>query len=113
MFGSSSDYTPYFDSERIFPHCNLVLFLNYLSLSAMLTPKSALDYQRRGAATQHCQWGMKLAKERKVPITVFGSPVGQELYAHLGFVLLATVVVQVEGEEEKVSLGVMVYKDSC
>ena len=79
----------------------------------MLTPKPALDYQKRGAGTQHCQWGMKLAKEHKVPITLFCSPLGQKLYTHLGFVLLATVTVQVEGEEEKASVGVMVYKHSC
>lgn len=79
----------------------------------MLTPKPDLDYQGLGAATQHCQWGMKLAREHKVPITLFASPMGQRFYTRLGFGLLATVTVQVEGEEEKLSVGVMVFKDSC
>ena len=42
MFSSNSGYTPYFDSERIFPPCKLILFLDLLLLSAMLTPKSTL-----------------------------------------------------------------------
>lgn len=71
------------------------------------------DYQRRGAGTQHCEWGMKLAKERKVPLTLFSSPLGQALYSHLGFDLLDMITIQVEGEKEKVSLGVMIYKKSC
>lgn len=71
------------------------------------------DYQGRGAATQHCRWGMELAREHKVPITLFGGPLGQRLYSHLGFHILASVIVQVEGEEEKMSIGVMIYKGSC
>lgn len=71
------------------------------------------DFQRRGAGTLHCQWGIKLAKEHKVPLTLFSSPMGQKLYAHLGFVLLATFIVQVDGEKEKLSIGVMIFKGSC
>ena len=37
ILSSSSGYTPYFDIERIFPPCNLVLFLNLLPSSSMLT----------------------------------------------------------------------------
>ena len=70
------------------------------------------DYQRRGAGTKHCEWGMDLAKEHKVPVTLFSSPQGQKLYSHIGFDLLATITVQVEGEEEKLSIGVMIYKKS-
>ena len=69
------------------------------------------DYQRRGAATQHCQWGMKLAKEQKVPITLFSSHSGQKLYSNIGFDRLATITVQVEGEEEKLSIGAMIHKE--
>lgn len=72
------------------------------------------DYQKRGAGTQHCEWGMKLAEERKVPITLFSSnPPAQDLYSHLGFNLLATLIVQIEGEEEKLSTGVMINKKFC
>lgn len=70
------------------------------------------DYQRRGAGIQHCNWGMKLAKEQKVPVTLFSSPLGQKLYSHIGFDLLATTTVQVEGEEEKLFIGAMIYKES-
>lgn len=65
------------------------------------------DYQRRGAATQHCQWGMTLARERNLAVTLFSSPMGQLVYTHLGFKLVGTVIVQVEGEEEKLSIGAM------
>ncbi len=56
---------------------------------------------------------MKLARAYKVPIALFGSHMGQKRYSHLGFLVLATIIVQVEGEEEKPSIGVMIYKDSC
>ena len=68
------------------------------------------DYQKRGAGTQHCRWGMELARADGIPVTLFASPMGKRLYSHLGFLLLDTVTVQVEGEEEKLSIGVMVYK---
>lgn len=71
------------------------------------------DYQGRGAGTKHCRWGMDLAKESKVPITLFSSPMGQRLYSHFGFLLLATITIQVEGEEEKVFMGVMSYNGCC
>lgn len=71
------------------------------------------DYQRHGAGTQHCKWGVKLAQEHKVPITLFAGPLGQGLYSHIGFTLLANLTIQVEGEEEKMSMGVMIYKESC
>ena len=69
------------------------------------------DYQRRGAGTQHCKWGMRLAKAQKVPVTLFSSPLGQKLYSHISFDLLATITVQVEGEEEKLFIGAMIYKE--
>ena len=54
---------------------------------------------------------MKLAKEQKVPITLFSSPSGQKLYSHIGFDFLATITVQVEGEEEKLFIGAMIHKE--
>ncbi|KAA6413004.1 MAG: hypothetical protein FRX48_02747 [Lasallia pustulata] len=70
------------------------------------------EYQRRGAATQLCQWGMTLARERNMAVTLFASPVGQQLYTHLGFKLVGTVTVQVEGEKEKLSIAVMVFENT-
>ena len=40
---------------------------------------------------------------------LFSSPLGQKLYGHISFDLLATVTVQVEGEEEKLFIGAMMY----
>lgn len=69
-----------------------------------------LDHQRRGAGTQHCRWGLQLAKEQIVPITVFGSPMGKRLYSQLGFSFLATSTCQVEGEDEMVFDDAMVHR---
>ena len=68
------------------------------------------DWQRHGAATMHCDWGMDLADAHKVPVTILSSPMGSKLYSHLGFETLAHFTVQVEGEEEKLSIGVMIRK---
>ena len=89
------------------------------------------DYQRRGAATQHCQWGIKLAKEHEVPITLFGSPyepmpakehgvpitlfnstIGKKLFSDTGFHHVATRTVQVEGQEQKLFIGLMLHEES-
>lgn len=67
------------------------------------------DYQRHGAGTRLLNWGLELAMREKKPITLFGSPMGTKLYAELGFRVLDYVTVQVDGEEENVSLCVMVY----
>ena len=67
------------------------------------------DYQRHGAGTRLLNWGLELAMREKKPITLFGSPMSTKLYAELGFRVLDYVTVQVDGEEEKVSLCVMVY----
>ena len=64
-------------------------------------------FQSRGAGTKHCLWGVKLAKEKNLPITLFSSPMGQKLYTYLGFDLLSTVTVQVKGEDQSISIGVM------
>lgn len=53
---------------------------------------------------------MKLAKEQKLPITLFSSRLGQKLYSHVGFDLLATITIQVEGEEEKLFIGAMIRR---
>jgi GNAT superfamily N-acetyltransferase len=67
------------------------------------------DYQRHGAGTRHCQWGIDLARERRSAVTLFSSPMGTKLYTQLGFKMLDHVTVQVPGEEEKLCIGVMAY----
>ena len=56
---------------------------------------------------------MELAKEDQVPKTLFSSPMGQSCYSHLDIIVLATVIVHVEGEDEKLSIGAMIYKGLC
>lgn len=67
------------------------------------------DYWRRGAGTKLCNWGIDLAEKHRTYISVFASPMGEKLYAQLGFKKLAVVVVQVKGEEEKVNISAMLY----
>lgn len=67
------------------------------------------DYRRRGAGTKLCNWGIDIAEKNQTYISVFASPMGEKLYSRLGFKELAVVVVQVEGEEEKVSILAMLY----
>ncbi|VUC20929.1 unnamed protein product [Clonostachys rosea] len=64
-------------------------------------------YQRRGAASALLRYGIKQAREEKLPITLFASHMGQPLYARFGFEDRGTVVVQVDGEEIKVTLTAM------
>ncbi|KAJ4367028.1 hypothetical protein N0V83_007558 [Neocucurbitaria cava] len=71
------------------------------------------DWQRHGAGTKHCNWGLDLAYDHRIPVTVLSSPLGGQLYTYLKFETLGFFKVQVEGEEEKLSIGAMVkhYKD--
>jgi predicted acetyltransferase len=67
------------------------------------------DFQRRGAGSALCRWGMEYAGDRGQPVTLLSSPMGQQLYSYLGFDYLGTVTVQVEGEAEKLCIGAMMY----
>jgi hypothetical protein len=66
------------------------------------------DWQRHGAGTKHCDWGLDLAAEHQIPVTVLSSPLGGKLYSHLEFETLGHFTVQVEGEEEKLTIGAMI-----
>lgn len=79
---------------------------NHIHLKILATHP---DYWRRGAGTKLCNWGIDLAEKNRTYISVFASPMGEKLYARLGFKELAIVVVQVKGEEEKVSISAMLY----
>jgi GNAT superfamily N-acetyltransferase len=70
------------------------------------------DYQSHGIGTRQCKWGMRYAEAHAVPVTVFSSPMGERLYRSLGFRLITHITVQVEGEEEKLSIGVMVFENT-
>jgi GNAT superfamily N-acetyltransferase len=66
-------------------------------------------YQRRGAGKALLEWGLKKAREANVPVTLTASPMGRELYLHLGFRELGLFDCGVEGEEERVRTWVMVW----
>ncbi len=59
------------------------------------------DFRRRGVGSKLCRWGIEMAKPRGWPATVLASPMGSQLYKGLGFKLLGSITVQVEGEREK------------
>jgi GNAT superfamily N-acetyltransferase len=65
------------------------------------------DYRRQGAGTMLTDWGINAAREEGWPVTVFASPMGELLYAHLGFQKLAYEVARVDEEEEKYVFAVM------
>lgn len=87
----------YFDSKHKSHHLHLRILATHP------------DYQRRGAGSALCRWGIEHAAAQKEPVTLFASPMGQKLYTYLGFEYLGTVPVQVEGEDEKLSIGAMMY----
>ncbi|KAK3486068.1 uncharacterized protein B0T23DRAFT_408131 [Neurospora hispaniola] len=66
------------------------------------------DFQRRGHATTLCRWGMDVIRRESLKdISVMASPMGYHLYTRLGFDHLATVIIQVLGEDEKLTLQAM------
>ena len=66
------------------------------------------DHRRRGYGTALCNWGISLAKDDGVVVSLFASPMGFPLYSQLGFKDLGTLTVQVLGETDKVVLKAMV-----
>ena len=67
------------------------------------------DYQRRGAGGKWVIWGIEKGKEDSLALTLFASPIGGHLYRKLGFRDLSEIKIQVDGENEFVSMGVMAY----
>ncbi|KAL8952551.1 MAG: hypothetical protein Q9222_001541 [Ikaeria aurantiellina] len=65
------------------------------------------DFRRHGAGTQLVNWGIEAAEEKRWPVTLCASPMGQLLYEYLNFEQIASEVVQVEGEEETLTSTVM------
>lgn len=68
------------------------------------------DYQRRGAGAKCCGWGISQAKKNTSALTLFSSPMGQKLYTSVGFKVVGNATEQVEGVEEKLSIGAMAYE---
>ena len=77
---------------------------------SLLTLATLPEYQRRGAGRMLCEWGLAMAKEEGVAVTLFSSPIAQRLYAKLGFKEVGTVHVQVEGEKEFIEFSAMIWE---
>ena len=71
------------------------------------------DYQRRGAGAKLLKWGIEKAKEDNLAVTLFASPIGGYLYRKMGFRDLSVIKIQVDGESEFISTGVMAYVPTC
>ena len=67
------------------------------------------DYRRRGAGSMLSGWGMDKAAEQGWVVTVLASPMGKKLYESLGYKALGNVIVQVDGEEEKLTVCCLEY----
>ncbi|KAF2404617.1 acyl-CoA N-acyltransferase, partial [Trichodelitschia bisporula] len=68
------------------------------------------DYQRRGAGTALCKWGMAFAQKWGMVVTVFASPMGKKLYRRLGFQTMARIEMRVPDEMESVAPVAMSYE---
>jgi predicted GNAT family acetyltransferase len=66
------------------------------------------DFRRRGAGSMICSWGEKVASKKGWTLTLFASPIGKFLYEHLGYKHVGSEQVQVDGEDEVISIDSMV-----
>lgn len=67
------------------------------------------DYQRRGAGSALVRWGLNLAHEQRLGVSLIATQMGRPVYTHLGFEVVEELVYQVEGEEESVNMTAMEY----
>lgn len=70
-------------------------------------------FQRLGAGSLLVRDGITVAEAANRAISVFASPMGERLYASLGFKRIESVVVQVEDELEFVTVEAMAYEPQC
>lgn len=66
------------------------------------------DYGRRGAATALVEWGVNFAEKKQIPLSLFASSMGKQLYTKLGFQALGTITVQADADPAKVKLVAMI-----
>ena len=64
----------------------------------------------RGFGSLLVGWGMLVAKQDKLVVSVLASPMGKLLYSHLGFKNLGRCVVQALEETESVDCEFMVLE---
>jgi GNAT superfamily N-acetyltransferase len=66
-------------------------------------------YRGRGAGRKLIEWGLELARQHGVAVSVFGTSVGARLYSFMGFRLLDKVTVQIDDEEEMVESSALIW----
>jgi len=66
-------------------------------------------YHWRGAGTKLTCWGIDTAIAEDAVVAVESSPMGLSLYKRLGFKLIDTRAVQVDGEKEELLVRIMVF----
>ena len=57
----------------------------YLHLASIAVPP---NHQHKGVGKALMQWGMKVAAEEQVPVTLESSKIGRRMYSSLGFVVI-------------------------
>jgi hypothetical protein len=67
------------------------------------------DFQRQGAGSALCDWGLRISQLTGLVVSVFASPMGRLLYGRLGFTTVGSVRIGAQGETEHVILTAMVY----
>lgn len=67
------------------------------------------EFQRLGAGSRLVDEGIRLANASDKTISVFASPMGKRLYSSLGFIPIASIIVQAENDSEFVTVEAMVY----
>ena len=80
---------------------------NYFQLQILATRP---EFQRQGAATELCLWGIEVARCTGFAIAVFASPMGRKLYSRLGFKWCDSVRIRARGEAEEIEVAAMVYR---
>lgn len=65
------------------------------------------DFQRHGAGTLLINWGIRTARQHGLWTGLFASPLGELLYARLGFESVGDVTVRVEGQDEEIGVKAM------
>jgi GNAT superfamily N-acetyltransferase len=79
---------------------------NYFQLQILATHP---QFQRQGAASELCHWGIKAARHTGLAIGVFASPMGRELYSRLGFEWCDDVRIRASDDDEEIKVAAMVY----
>jgi GNAT superfamily N-acetyltransferase len=90
--------------SRIF---NAQLGHNYFQLQILATHPR---FQRQGAASELCHWGIKAARDTGFSIAVFASPMGRELYSRLGFEWCDDVRICASDDDEEIQVAAMAYR---